>query len=242
MPYFTREKQDAICVVKGTKENPGAEMHCYSYSKFGKDVAKKKAQAYLGALYVHVEDAGMKEGQLQIITDGGSDRWLLVSTEEMWDNQGELYTKEAMDYDIARVQRTKEYPELRLFHVRGFKLGQCDLMQRYKEWAVDQGYWYDTPWARWMKDQIESNDGTWRVSRGFYSVEATGQCRKCGADLLVRPIHFMVGVKCPTCKELHAKPGMLKRLQHKKTVTFDLSITDVPAVVTTAATAYSLTG
>jgi len=167
------------------------------------------------------------------------DRWLAVSTHETWDLQGEMFTKEAMDYDIAKAQQTGEYPELRLFHVRGFKLGKCDSMARIGDYAVDQGYWYDTPFAQAMKEIVLKNEGRWRVSRGFHAVEASGLCPECGVGLTVRPLNFIVGAPCPACRTW-ITPSKLTQLKHVKARTFDLTITDVPAVPSTAVAAYSV--
>ena len=180
-------------------------------------------------------------GYKEYNTKGGiSDRWIAVSTVEMVDRQGEIFTTDAMDFDIARVQRLKEYPELRLYHVRGFKLGMCDYMSRVDRYAVDQGYWNNTPFAQAMKDLVAVNDGKWRVSRGFHPVKAAGQCHKCGADLTVGSWNFILGARCGACSAFYAKPRMLKDLRHTQAVTFDISITDVPAVTATAVTAYTL--
>jgi len=166
MPYFLRKQGDETCVVKGTKENPGEVKKCHP--------TRKKALAHLAALYVHVEDAAKEDaeqykdlaiGLLRLYKEQKDgqwhDRWIAVSTVQMWDRQGEMFTTEAMDYDIARAYATKEFPELRMFHVRGFKLGKCDSMQRVKEYTVDQGYWYATPFAQAGKEIALRNKGRW---------------------------------------------------------------------------------
>ena len=232
MPYFLRGK----CVWKGTKEDPIKEVKCHP--------TRKKALAHLAALYVHVED--VKKDLLFLLQvyreqsdDVWQDRWIAVSTKEIWDTQGEMFTKEAMDYDSAKAEETGEYPELRLYHVRGFKLGKCDSMSRVGEYAVDQGYWNDTPLAQAMKEIVVNNEGRWKISRGFHAVEASGLCPDCGTGLTVRPLNFIVGVPCPACRTW-LLPSKLKQLKHLKARTFDITITDVPAVSATAVAAYSI--
>jgi len=173
-------------------------------------------------------------------TADGKDGWLAVSTAAAWDLQQELFTTKAMDWDIARAERTKEYPELRLFHIRGFKLGKCTSMARIGNWAVDKGIWNDTAFAQSMKDNVARNTGRWKVSRGFYTVEAAGHCPECGSGLTVRLVNYMLGAVCPTCKTYYAKPNMLAGLQVLKSMTFDISVTDKPAVRQTAITAYTV--
>lgn len=82
------------------------------------------------------------------------DRWIAVSTAAVWDISEELFTERAMDYDIARALRTKQYPEFRMYHVRAFKVGQCDSMGRVGKWAVDRGYWNSTRFAQAVKDEV----------------------------------------------------------------------------------------
>jgi hypothetical protein len=234
MPYFIQKREDRYCVVKGTKEEPGETKKCYP--------DRKEALKYLAALYANVEDAQKdmlttykaqsEEGEWQ-------DRWIAVSTDEIWDAQGEMFTKEAMDYDISQAQETGEYPELRLFHVRGLKLGQCDSMKRVGEYAVDQGYWNDTPFAQAVKELVQNNPGKWKISRGFHMVEAAGLCPQCGVGLSVRPLNLIVGAQCPACGTWVA-PSKVKSLRHLKTRTFDITLTDVPAVSTTGVATYSV--
>lgn len=233
MPYFLRGK----CVWKGTEEDPIEEIKCHE--------SRKKALAHMAALYVHVEDADSKKKDNGIFVwswkDGTRvyDRWIAVSSSATVDLQEEIFTKDAMDYDVAHAERTGKYPELRLWHVRGFKLGQCDHMQRIGKWAVDQGYWFDTPFAQAMKDLVAANDGKWKVSKGFHPVKAAGLCLFCDADLTVGLLNFKFGVRCPQCEEI-AKVSELVRLKHLKAVTFDITITDVPVVTNTAVSAYSV--
>lgn len=239
MPYFTRQEGDKWCVVKGTKESPGETMHCYTG-----DDAHAQAVKYLQALYVNVEDATKTKEGVFVYKDADVDRWIAVSTIEKVDREGEIFTKEAMDWDIARAKKTGNYPELRLFHVKGFKLGQCDDMARVGIYAMDQGYWLDTPFAQAVKDVITMDESREKngVSRGFYSVKATGRCPECGGDLMVGLANYIFGVKCIKCTK-HHEPSRLKTmgLRHLRAVTFDISITDVPAVPGTAVAAYTLT-
>lgn len=66
MPYFIRKEKGKHCVVKGTKENPGETVKCHP--------TKKEAVAHMGALYVHVEDAGGRAMELMCVKSLGGDR------------------------------------------------------------------------------------------------------------------------------------------------------------------------
>ena len=244
MPYFMRQTDSKWCVYKGTKKSPGKQMKCYTGSG-----ARGDARKYLATLYMNVEDA-QKDAVLSLTgwlksyqevgkVSGVIDRWIAVSTVEMWDQSGEMMTTETMDHEIARVNRVKDYPEFRLWHVRGFKLGQCDRMTRVGKYAVDYGYWHSTPLANSVKDLVINNDGKWRVSRAFFPVKATGVCPSCDSSLLVGPVHYMFGMKCPVCTATYQSPNSLGRLKHLETYTYDITVTDVPIVPATALSAWS---
>lgn len=239
MPYHLKGK----CVYKGTKDSPGEKVKCHD--------TREDAVNHLKALYANVEDV-MKEllalpcalshmdAVLTIYKDHGQDRWLATSTAEVWDRQEEMFTTKAMDWDIARAYKLNEFPELRAFHVRGFKLGKCDSMARIGMWAVDKGYWNDTPFAQAFKDVVARNSGRWKVSRGFFTVEAAGHCRECDNGLTVHLFNYLFGAVCPQCKTYVPKPNMLSKLRVLKSVTFDITVTDVPAVGETAIAAYTI--
>lgn len=261
MPYFLR----GDCVVKGTRENPGDVVKCHDshadavahiralYANVEDAVKKCLRENYarqrladlhglssslnyiLLGMSIHKGNMHEQVRSLESLKD----RWIAVSTREEWDKEDEMFTVQAMDYDIARVQKTKDFPEFRMYHVRGFKLGMCDEMTRNKDRAVDKGYWFDTPFANAVRELVAANKGKWKISRGFYSLEATGLCRGCSKDLMVRPINYIFGVVCPSCKEYHPKAS-LSKTRHLKAITFDISVTDVPAVASTAVAAYSM--
>jgi len=168
------------------------------------------------------------------------DRWIGVSTAEVWDLEDTLFTTQAMDYDIQYANRTKDFPELRLYHVRGFKLGICDYMSRIGKWAVDKGKWYKTNFAQAMKDIVCANNGRWKMSRGFHVVKATGLCSTCDTDLMVSPWNFLFGIQCKSCGAVYGDVSDLKRMQYLATITYDLTVSDVPIVPVTAIAAYTI--
>lgn len=170
-----------------------------------------------------------------------SNRWIAVSTVDRKDLQGETFGVDAIDYDATRAKELNEYPDLRVFHVRGLKIGKADTMYRVGKYAVDEGYFLDDEFSQVMKDEISKNNGRWKISRGFGVIEATGLCRNCGAGLTVTPYHDIVGFTCPVCKSYHASHNSLKELRFTKTRTFDITVTDIPVVPWTSVSAYSLT-
>lgn len=217
MPYFL----DGLCVREGTKENPGEIVKCHQ--------SVGEALAHLQALYANVEDVIKEFVGLRPVQN----RWVAVSTIDMWDSDGERYTKEAIDYGISHARQTGQYPELRIFHVRGLRVGQADRMMRIGDYAVDEGYYDDTPIAREAERVIRSG-GLRGVSRGFHVIEAAGDC-PCGQHLTVGSRGLYLGYLCPTCKEMFTGKS-LRNVQFIKAIPFDITATDRPAVRGTAIT------
>jgi hypothetical protein len=241
MPYFIAKRKKQYCVVKGTKAAPGETMKCYP--------EKSKAQAYLAALYINVPDAkkdlNIFEVYKETYDDGTEDvdRWIAVSTMQKEDLGYQTVTTEAMDFDIKRALRTGMYPDLRMFHIRGFKLGKADSMDRNGIYAVDQGYWYKQPFPLAVKDLVDKDtEKKWRISRGFHPVKATGRCAECNSDLSVGLMNFIFGAVCKECGAYFQSPEMLKQLNYLATVTYDITITDIPALPETAVAAFTLSG
>lgn len=239
MPYFIKKRKDEYCVVKGTKAEPGETMKCYP--------DKSKALAYLAALYIHVPDAkkdlNIFDVYKEVSDEGDIDRWIAVSTMQKEDVMAQTVTTEAMDFDIKRAVRTNIYPELRMFHVRGFKLGKADSMGRNGIYAVDQGYWYKEPFPQAVKELVSTDVvRKWRISRGFHPVKATGRCADCNSDLSVGLMNFIFGTVCKECGAYYQTPEMLKQLKYLATVTYDITITDIPALPETAVAAFTLSG
>ena len=136
------------------------------------------------------------------------------------------------DYDINSTKNTGNYPEFRMFHKSYLAVGRVTKMRRAGIFAIDEGYAYDDPFSKEVCEKILSgNDGRWRMSRGFYVLEASGGCPECGEGLLVETKHMIAGFSCPTCKSVHpGYKGTLEDIKFHKTRTFDVTITDKPCV------------
>jgi hypothetical protein len=168
-------------------------------------------------------------------------RWLIraVSTAAIKDRSNETFDTEAMDYDAEMARVTGEYPEFRVFHSGKLGIGKVEKMERVGIFAVDTGHSYDDPFSNWVcENWLAKNDGKWRVSRGFYVIEAKGDCPSCGSGLVVSKEHMQVGFRCPVCKQVHISyKGVLKELHFRKTRTFDVTVTDIPCVPFTGVSA-----
>lgn len=194
----------------------------------------------LGALIAEMTNHGL-ESLLQVEKqDDGRWRIVAISTAAVKDREGETFTTQAMDYDSNLAATTGDYPEFRVFHKKMLGIGRVEKMSRVGIFAVDEGYSYDDSFSQEVCEKMlaENTDGKWKISRGFYVLEANGVCPVCGDNLVVRTKHMVAGFRCPTCKTVHINKGMLKEMHFRKTRTFDVTVTDIPAVPYTGVAAF----
>lgn len=184
---------------------------------------------------------------VRVEKEDGRYKILAVSTAEVEDGEGETFTTRAMDYDIALAERTGVYPEFRVFHEKGLGIGKVNKMSRVGIFAVDEGYSYEDPFSLHVVEKmLLNNDGRWKVSRGFEVHEMSGGCLNCGEQIVVGLKHMIAGYKCPSCRKVYmvykGDDGRSVRsldLPHfLKTRTFDITVTDVPAVPVTGVSAF----
>lgn len=163
-----------------------------------------------------------------------------VSTAAIKDREDEIFTTDAMDFDMASAKETGIYPEFRMWHKPYLAVGKVTKMSRVGIFAIDEGYAYDDPFSKEVCEKILSdNDGHWRMSRGFYVLEASGGCPSCGEGLLIETKHMIAGFSCPTCKSIHSRyKGTLDDVKFRKTKTYDVTITDIPCVPMTGVSAF----
>lgn len=234
MPYFIDANE---CVRKGTKEDPGEIEKCHE--------THAQAVAHLGALYVHVEDAKemqldnvvLERGKLKLpLQEGvwsykadGQNRWIAITTVAIEDKDDEIYTNEAIDFGIRWCEERNEFPELRVIHLKGLKAGKCDRMQRIGPFAVDEGYYDDTPFGRETRRVVDS--GRSKMSRGFSVLKAAGVCPSpsCNTSLTVGAIGLKFLYQCPECLKVNLG-RRLKGVRFLEAVPFDFTVTDRPAV------------
>lgn len=164
-----------------------------------------------------------------------------VSTAALEDKEGETFGVEAMDYDIAQAKEHGDFPEFRVFHSKNLGIGKVEKMTRAGIFAVDEGRSYTDPFSLSVCEKMLSkNDGRYRCSRGFRVIEASGSCPGCETALVVKEDHFVTGFKCPVCDTFQSKYKSLGGLKYRKARTFDVTITDIPCVPYTGASASKL--
>ena len=163
-----------------------------------------------------------------------------VSTAALEDREGETFTTKAMDYDIAEAQKNGDYPEFRVFHSKHLGIGKVHKMMRVGIFAIDSGESYDDPFSLAVCEKmLVNNDGRWRVSRGFKVHGLSGTCPECSSVLSISTKHMLGGFRCPGCDTVHLRfKGVLDGIQFTEARTFDVTVTDVPAVPYTGAFAW----
>lgn len=172
--------------------------------------------------------------------DAGTYNITTISTAAVKDREDETFTVEAMDYDIAEAAKDGDYPEFRVFHSKHLGFGKVQKMMRVGIFAIDTGVSYDDPFSLAVCEKmLVNNDGKWRVSRGFRVKELNGACPNCENVLSISTKHMLSGFRCPGCDSVHLRfKGILDGIQFTKARTFDVTVTDVPAVPMTGAFAW----
>lgn len=237
-------KAFGLCVHKLNDDGSKGELvKCHE--------SKPKASAHVRALYANVDDVVQKmileiageelQSIVRVTKEDGRYAIKVVSTAAMQDKEGETFTTEAMDYDIAHATRTGNYPEIRVFHSPLLGIGKVTKMSRVGIFAVDEGYSYNDDFSIAVCEKmLSNNNGKWRASRGFMALDVASQCNHCGSELGIQTKHMIAGFQCPNCSKMYLTFKGMPNVQYKKAITFDVTITDVPAVSMTSAAAFKM--
>lgn len=158
-----------------------------------------------------------------------------ISTAQVVDSYGDTFTIQAMDYEVDRNMTTDFYPMYNVFHNLDLFIGRVTSMTRVGLFSIERGYSFDDKFSLDVcKNLLERNDGKWRVSRGFLALETEGLCPGCGTNLMFHYQHFLHGFSCPACLYRNTEvKGIINNMMFYKTLTYELTITDVPAVKAT---------
>ncbi len=104
--------------------------------------------------------------------DGGY-RWTGISSTNAKDRDQEIVSKMSLELDVHRTKEYGDTSELRLFHIKGTRLGGApDYRTVVNGVLVESGDFDDTPFARgvaeYMSNHPKANDGSgWGMSIGF---------------------------------------------------------------------------
>lgn len=185
--------------------------------------------------YPQITNITLKRGKIEIPLEpgfytykqDGQDRWLTIPTVPRPDMDGETFTVDAWDWGLDWIKEHAEYPELRVFHIKGLVAGKADNLFRVGPFPVAEGTYLDSPLAK--ETQRVVGEGGMQTSLGFSVVEATGDCPTCGRGLIVGPLGLKYIFQCPNCDSMHLGKA-LKGLHFTKAIPFDVTVTDRPAV------------
>lgn len=101
----------------------------------------------------------------------GSYRWLALSSNNFEDREGETFSEEAHREYIDWVDRSKDYPELRLWHVPGTAIGHADFAAYADHFMLHSGT-FDPEFQHLAPALAAKQYG---VSHGFHYAESDKQ-------------------------------------------------------------------
>ncbi len=104
----------------------------------------------------------------------GKSRWVLLSTNSYMDRDGEIISQKAQEADVERMNETKQFGPLRLWHMGypdvvtkeagpGVDVGDCDYAQMFGRVRVESGTFRDERIAAAIKGRADQ----WAGSIGF---------------------------------------------------------------------------
>lgn len=98
----------------------------------------------------------------------GAARWVAVSSNAFEDHDGELMTTKALENAVAFGDASGERGPLRLFHVAGADIGNCDFQAVVDGMLLESGTFYANEMGQKAARYFEKNAGTkFGVSLGF---------------------------------------------------------------------------
>lgn len=105
----------------------------------------------------------------KVYTDkNGATRWVAVSSNAFEDHDGEIMTTKALDNAVAWGDASGERGPLRLYHVAGADIGNCDFQAVVDRMLVESGTFYATEIGQKAARYFEKNAGKgFGVSLGF---------------------------------------------------------------------------
>ena len=106
-----------------------------------------------GDIEIESDDSIEKESRngLMVFKDAkGQDRWVTFSSNAYEDRDRETVTTKALERATARMQRTKEYGPLRLWHIKGLDIGDCDYSTTISRTLVESGTFRKPLYAKAM--------------------------------------------------------------------------------------------
>jgi hypothetical protein len=121
-------------------------------------------------LQPHREQFGFRESSFVVTKDlAGAWRWLAIHTNKFEDEEGEGFAEEAHKEYEAWIDETGNYPELRLWHVKGSRIGVADLVTYADGFVLSSGVF--DPGCEEAAKALAEMQGGLGVSHGFYYPE-----------------------------------------------------------------------
>lgn len=97
----------------------------------------------------------------------GKYRWFSISSSAFEDRDGEIVSTDAVDYSLKIAKTDPNYGELRLYHLPGSRIGECDTSMRIGMFLIESGIFDNTDMATNVRKVISNNPDKYGVSIGF---------------------------------------------------------------------------
>lgn len=94
-------------------------------------------------------------------------RFIAWYTNAYQDRDGEWFSEKSIEADIARMNKTQEFPELWFWHIPGTRMGKAKAALKVGRFAVATGTFDETPYAQAMKRYLKKHGRKYTLSHGF---------------------------------------------------------------------------
>lgn len=108
-----------------------------------------------------------EEGFYVFKDTSGSDRWLSISSNGFKDREGEIVSTAALERAVAEADKSGDRGVLRIFHIPGTEIGDCDFQGVQGRFLIESGTFYDSELARKALEFFRSTEEPLGTSIGF---------------------------------------------------------------------------
>lgn len=159
-----------------SKEQGGVIDRVLSFLR-GEKEGRRNSNTDAGRLQ-QIHDLAVENGAqcpLVMKQANGSYRWILLSTNSYQDRDGEIVSQKAQEADVERMNQTRNFGPLRLWHLGypdvaqkeagpGVDIGDCDFSQMFGRIRVESGTFRNNRVAAAIKGHADQ----WLSSIGFF--------------------------------------------------------------------------
>jgi hypothetical protein len=158
--------KNAIQAIGRAKNPSQAKAHIKKMAR-KLDAADQIPEGWKSLDEDEIQDLGQR---FKMFTDTeGNLRWLAFSTNAFEDHSREVFSTKAIEDAVEWHNTTGERGPLRIFHVEGADIGNCDFQAVQGRFLIESGTFYDNPMGQKAVQYFEEHpEEEWQISVGYF--------------------------------------------------------------------------